>query len=58
MTAPVMTVETTPAEADFDLVIGDLEAEIPALDDVVASGSHLNTGTSCDLCTCISVYCF
>ncbi|WP_163506612.1 hypothetical protein [Fodinicola acaciae] len=56
MTAPVT--EIREADADFDLVIGDLETEIPALDDITASTTHVGTVSGCRYCTCISYYCW
>lgn len=51
----------TPAVLDasneeFDLMIGDLEKEIPELLDLASS--HVGTTpVTCDSCTCIAVYC-
>ncbi|WP_279579425.1 hypothetical protein [Fodinicola feengrottensis] len=54
MTAPV----NEKATAEFDLVIGDLELEIPALDETTASTTHLGTGGgNCFDCTCAGIYC-
>jgi hypothetical protein len=54
MTAPAQEKTT----AEFDLVIGDLELEIPELDDTVAALTDGHTNPSCARCTCINIYCF
>lgn len=47
--------EQTTVEATFDLVIGDLERDIPGL--AQSMNSDLNTGQGCSSCTCVDRYC-
>lgn len=47
--------EQTAVEATFDLVIGDLERDIPGLTESMAT--NLNTGQGCSNCTCADWYC-
>jgi hypothetical protein len=54
MTAPVAQ---TTAEAEFDLVVGDLEVDIPEIDDIAAATTRLGSGASCTACTCKGIYC-
>jgi hypothetical protein len=53
---------TAPAQetmaADFDLVIGDLEVQVPTLDETAATLTDLHTANGCSVCTCKSIYCF
>jgi hypothetical protein len=45
----------TANDAEFDLVIGDLERDIPEL--AGAAYTWAGTRPGCDACTCVRVYC-
>lgn len=48
----------TTTEAEFDLVIGDLEVEIPRIDDITAATTRLGSPINpCTACTCKQIYC-
>lgn len=54
--AAEMSLALKDSNDEFDLMIGDLETEIPELVD--SANSHIGTfPQGCDSCTCVSLYC-
>jgi hypothetical protein len=48
----------TTTEAAFDLEIGDVEVDIPEIDDIAAATTRLGSPVPpCTACTCRAIYC-